>query len=118
MDIIVFGLGVERVPPLQGFSLSIDVNTMILRRKVCRICPMQGFWRTNLTVYLLDLLGNAVVSAVGTTLFHSPGCNEGEARNGTLGTHRQKQNELRRSGTNRANVWFVSLRSVVLHSLG
>ena len=30
MDIIVFGLGVERVPPLQGFSLSIDVNTMIL----------------------------------------------------------------------------------------
>ena len=30
MDIIVFGLGVERVSPLQGFSLSIDVNTMIL----------------------------------------------------------------------------------------
>ena len=85
MDIIVFGLGVERVPPLQGFSLSIDVNTMILRRKVCRICPMQVFWRTNLTIYLLDLLGNAVVSAVGTTLFHSPGCNEGKARNETLG---------------------------------
>ena len=51
------------VSPLQGFSLSIDVNTMILRRKVRRICPMQGFWRTNLTVYLLDLLGDAVVSA-------------------------------------------------------
>ena len=30
MDIIVFGLGVERVSPLQGFSLSIDVSTMIL----------------------------------------------------------------------------------------
>lgn len=43
MDIIVFGLGVERVSPLQGFSLSIDVSTMILRRKVRRICPMQGF---------------------------------------------------------------------------
>ena len=79
---------------------------------------MQGFLRTNLTIYLLDLLGNAVVSAVGTTLFHSPGCNEGKARNGTLGTRIQKQNELRRSGTNRASVWFVSLRSVVLHSLG
>ena len=65
---------------------------------------MQGFWRTNLTIYLLDLLGNAVVSAVGTTLFHSPGCNEGEARNETLGPHRQKQNELRRSGTNRASI--------------
>ena len=51
------------VSPLQGFSLSIDVSTMILRRKVCRICPMQGFWRTNLTIYLLDLLGDAVVSA-------------------------------------------------------
>ena len=66
---------------------------MILRRKVCRICPMQGFWRTNLTIYLLDLLGNAVVSAVGTTLFYSPGCNEGEARNETLG--KQGTQELR-----------------------
>ena len=55
---------------------------------------------------------------LGTTLFHSPGCNEGKARNGTLGTHRQKRIELRRSGTNRVSVWFVSLRSVVLHSLG
>ena len=63
MDIIVFGLGVERVPPLQGSSLSIDVSTMILRRKVRRICPMQGFWRTNLTVYLFDLLGDAGMSA-------------------------------------------------------
>ena len=63
MDIIVFGLGVERVSPLQGFSLSIDVSTMILRRKVRSICPMQGFLWTNLTVYLLDLLGDAVVSA-------------------------------------------------------
>ena len=54
---------------------------------------MQGFLRTNLTIYLLDLLGNAVVSAVGTTLFHSPGCNEGKARNGTLG--KQGTQELR-----------------------
>ena len=38
-------------------------------------------------------------SAVGTTLLHSPGWNEGKARNGTLGTHRQKRIELRRSGT-------------------
>ena len=73
MDIIVFGLGVERVSPLQGSSLSIDVSTMILRRKVRSICPMQGFLRTNLTAYLLDLLGDAVVSAVGTTLLQSPG---------------------------------------------
>ena len=63
MDIIVFGLGVERVSPLQGFSLSIDVSTMILRRKVCRICPMQGFLWTNLTVCMLDFLGDAGMSA-------------------------------------------------------
>ena len=34
------------------------------------------------------------MSAVGTTLLQSPGCNEGKARNKTLGTHVQKQNEL------------------------
>ena len=39
------------------------------------------------------------MSAVGTPLLQSPGCNEGKARNETLGTHGQKQNELRRSGT-------------------
>ena len=64
MDIIVFGLGVERVSPLQGSSLSsIDVRTMILRRKVRSICPMQGFLRTNLTAYMLDFLGDAGMSA-------------------------------------------------------
>ena len=57
MDIIVFGLGVERVSPLQGSSLSIDVSPMILRRKVGRICPMQSFLRTNLTVYLSQAVG-------------------------------------------------------------
>ena len=40
-----------------------------------------------------------IMSAVGTTPLQSPGCNEGKARNETLGTHRQKQIELRRSGT-------------------
>ena len=39
------------------------------------------------------------MSAVGTTLLQSPGWNEGKARYETLGKHRQKQNELRRSGT-------------------
>ena len=39
------------------------------------------------------------MSAVGTTLLHSPGWNEDKARNETLGTHRQKRIELRRSGT-------------------
>ena len=33
------------------------------------------------------------------TLLHSPGWNKGKARYGTLGTHRQKRIELRRSGT-------------------
>ena len=42
---------------------------------------------------------SATASAVGTTLLHSPGCNEGKTRNGTLGTHKQKRIELRRSGT-------------------
>ena len=35
------------------------------------------------------------MSAVGTTLLHSPGWNEGKARNETLGIHSQKWNELR-----------------------
>ena len=35
------------------------------------------------------------MSAVGTILLQSPGCNEGKARYATLGTHDQKQNELR-----------------------
>ena len=48
---------------------------------------------------LSDLLGGAGVSAVGTTLLQSPGWNEGKARNATLGKHRQKRIELRRSGT-------------------
>ena len=39
------------------------------------------------------------MSAVGTVLLQSPGWNEGKARYETLGKHRQKQNELRRSGT-------------------
>ena len=33
---------------------------------------------------------SATASAVGTILLHSPGWNEGKARNETLGTHRQK----------------------------
>ena len=44
------------------------------------------------------------MSAVGTTLLQSPGCNEGKARNETLGKHRQKQIELRRSGTFSVNI--------------
>ena len=39
------------------------------------------------------------MSAVGTTLLQSPGWNEGKARYETLGKHRQKRIELRRSGT-------------------
>jgi len=32
-----------------------------------------------------------ITSAVGTTLLHSPGCNEGKARNETLGKQRGKR---------------------------
>ena len=53
---------------------------------------------------LSDLLGGAGVSAVGTTLLQSPGCNEGKARNATLGKHRQERIELRRSGTFSASI--------------
>ena len=44
------------------------------------------------------------MSAVGTTLLHSPGWNEGKARYETLGKHRQKRIELRRSGTFGASI--------------
>ena len=48
-------------------------------------------------------------SAVGTILLHSPGWNEGKARYGTLGKHRQKRIELRRSGTNSTSVGAFAL---------
>ena len=51
------------------------------------------------------------MSAVGTTLLQSPGCNEGTARNGTLGTHGQKQNELRQGAAQTARA-FVLCRIV------
>ena len=38
-----------------------------------------------------DLLFGAGVSAVGTILLQSPGCNEGKARNATLGKHVHKK---------------------------
>ena len=41
---------------------------------------------------------------LGTTLLQSPGCNEGKARNATLGKHRQEWIELRRSGTFGASI--------------
>ena len=49
------------------------------------------------------------MSAVGTIPLHSPGWNEGKARNETLGTHRQKQIELRRSGTYSASIGIYPL---------
>ena len=49
------------------------------------------------------------MSAVGTILLQSPGWNEGKARYETLGKHRQKQNELRRSGTNSVSVEALAL---------
>ena len=58
---------------------------------------------------LSDLLGGAGVSAVGTTLLQSPGCNEGKARNATLGKHRPKRIELRRSGTYNTNIGALAL---------
>ena len=39
------------------------------------------------------------MSPIRAGLIHSPGLNEGKARNATLGKHRQKQIELRWSGT-------------------
>ena len=51
------------------------------------------------------------MSAVGTTLLQSPGCNEGKARYGTLGTHGKKQNELRQGAAQTARA-FVLCRIV------
>ena len=57
-----------------------------------------------------------ITSAVGTILLLSPGCNEGKARNETLGIHRQSGlSSLGAALT--ASGWFVSLRFVNLHSL-
>ena len=42
---------------------------------------------------------NTTKSPARATPLQSPGCNEGKARNATLGEHGQKRIELRRSGT-------------------
>ena len=57
------------------------------------------------------------MSAVGTILLHSPGGNEGKARNETLGTPEEKDDELRLGAALTASVGFMSLRFVDLHSL-
>ena len=44
---------------------------------------------------------------LGTTLLQSPGCNEGKARNETLGTHVQKQNELRQGAALTASAFVL-----------
>ena len=54
----------------------------------CIVCGIGG----------IDCCGRAM-SPNGATLLQSPGCNEGIARNETLGKHGQKRIELRRSGT-------------------
>ena len=49
------------------------------------------------------------MSAIGTTLLQNPGWNEGKARNATLGKHRPKRIELRRSGTYNTNIGSLAL---------
>ena len=58
------------------------------------------------------------MSAVGTPLLQSPGCNEGKARYETLGIHERKVISSSVGAALTASVWFVSLRFVALHSLG
>ncbi len=53
------------------------------------------------------------MSAVGTTLLLSPGCNEGKARYETLGIHEPKVISSSVGAALTASVWFVAL-----HSLG
>ena len=48
---------------------------------------------------------------LGTTLLHSPGCNEGKARNETLGTHRQKQIELQQGAALTARAFVLDMKS-------
>ncbi len=48
------------------------------------------------------------MSAVGTIPLQSPGCNEGKARNETLGTHRQKQMSSDKERHNNTSICFTS----------
>ena len=49
------------------------------------------------------------MSPIRAGLIHSPGLNEGKARNATLGKHRQKQIELRWSGTYNTSIGHLLL---------
>ena len=55
------------------------------------------------------LIFRRIMSGIGTTLLQSPGWNEGKARNATLGKHRPKRIELRRSGTYNSNIGALAL---------
>ena len=56
---------------------------------VCGLCMMNILIGICLRMRSCTIY-SATASAVGTILLHSPGWNEGKARNETLGTHRQK----------------------------
>ena len=49
------------------------------------------------------------MSAVGTTLLKSPGCNEGKALITPWGHAYEKEDELRRSGTNSTSAGALAL---------
>ena len=73
----------------------------------CIVCGIGG----------IDCCGRAM-SPNGATLLQSPGWNEGEARNETLGIHTDKSELSSVGAALTASVWFVSLQFVALHSLG
>ena len=69
-----------------GMGVLLNFNGYVV--KIGMVCVVKfesvrgGVWLT---------CGRGGLSAVGTTLLQSPGCNEGKARNGTLGTQMQNK---------------------------
>ena len=79
------------VPPLWGsINIPITINPGLAPWAMQEYRPYRALFNRYMFADAFLRVYSATASAVGTTLLHSPGWNEGKARNETLGTHRQK----------------------------
>ena len=74
----------------------------------CDYRILQSPTKEQILFVLLETVGRShLMSAVGTTLFHSPGWNEGKARYETLGKQGHKIKSSFRSGTYSVSMGFA-----------
>ena len=85
------------------------------------VSPLQGYLQTNLIAYLsqvVGFIGRCWRECRRHDTLHSPGYNEGKARNETLGKQEHKIKSSFRSGTYSVNIGFAFWdHCIIRHSL-